>query len=40
MTAVMIDHLETEYPDEMDELKLVIQKANKFLKKWMILIYY
>ena len=32
-TAVMVDHLEATYPDELDELKLVIQKAYKFLKK-------
>ena len=33
MTAVMVQHLESQYPDEMEELKLVLQKAQKFLKK-------
>jgi ubiquitin len=33
MTATVIDYLEEEYPDEMDELKLVLQKAKKYLKK-------
>jgi hypothetical protein len=33
MTAVMIHYLETEYPNEQEELKLVINKAQKYLKK-------
>ena len=33
MTAVIVNYLEETYPEEMDELKLVIQKAQKFLKK-------
>ena len=33
MTAVMIQHLEDWYPEEKEELKLVVQKAQKYLKK-------
>lgn len=33
MTAVVVAYLETTYANEKDELKLVLQKARKFLKK-------
>jgi hypothetical protein len=33
MTAVMIDYLEKEYPEEKEELKLVLEKAKYFLEK-------
>lgn len=32
-TAAMIHYLERNFPNELDELKLVIQKANKYLTK-------
>ncbi len=33
MTAVMIEYLESRFPDEKEELKLIMQKAHKFLAK-------
>jgi len=33
MTAVVVDYLEDKYSDEVDELKLVLQKAKRYLKK-------
>lgn len=33
MTAAMVHYLENEFANELDELKLVIQKANKYLSK-------
>lgn len=33
MTATILHYLQTEYSDEFEELKLVIDKANKFLNK-------
>ena len=33
MTAIAVDYLEEEYSNEMEELKLVLQKAKKYLKK-------
>lgn len=33
MTAIVVDYLEEEYSNEMEELKLVLQKAKKYLKK-------
>lgn len=33
MTAVMIGYLEKEYPEEKEELKLVLEKAKYFLEK-------
>ena len=35
MTAVMVNYLENNFPEEMEELKLVFQKAQRFLKKWL-----
>jgi len=32
MTFAMVKVLETQYPNEQEELKLVIQKAKRFLK--------
>jgi len=32
MTFAMVKVLETKYPNEQEELKLVIQKAKRFLK--------
>lgn len=33
MTAAVVNYLQKEFSDEFEELKLVIQKANKFLSK-------
>lgn len=33
MTAAMIGYLEKEYPEEKEELKLVLEKAKYFLEK-------
>jgi hypothetical protein len=33
MTDTIIQHLEKTYPEEMEELKLIIQKAKKYLTK-------
>ena len=33
MTAAMVSYLEVNYVDEYDELKLIIQKARKYLSK-------
>lgn len=33
MTSVIIEYLEDTYAGEADELKLVLQKARKFLGK-------
>lgn len=33
MTAAVVEYLETTYAHEMDELKLVLQKAKKYLAK-------
>jgi len=33
MTATIMGYLESTYPGEIEELKLVFQKANKFLNK-------
>ena len=33
MTAALVHYLENQFPNELDELKLVIQKANKYLAK-------
>lgn len=33
MTAAVVNYLQKEFYDEFQELKLVIDKANKFLTK-------
>ena len=33
MTAAMVSYLEVNYVDEYDELKLIIQKAKKYISK-------
>lgn len=33
MTAVIIEYLEATFPEEQEELKLIIQKAKRYLKK-------
>ena len=33
MTAAIIDYLVATFPQEQEELKLIIQKAKRFLKK-------
>lgn len=33
MTSLLVEYLENKFPNEHDELKLVLQKANKYLAK-------
>jgi hypothetical protein len=33
MTAAIIEYLVATFPQEQEELKLIIQKAKRFLKK-------
>ncbi len=36
MTAVITDYLRSTYSNEVEELRFVFEKANKFLAKWFI----
>jgi hypothetical protein len=33
MTAAVVAYIESKYANELDELKLVLQKAKRFLSK-------